>query len=209
MTEVYAFDREGQSIPEACFALLPPWRQERTARLKHPAARQESLAAGLLLGWVMARWGISPDEPVMILPAGKPVFSRRDDVFFSLSHSGRYVLCAISHERVGVDVQHMRPVNPSMARRFHPAEQQWLSGRAKGEWEDAFYRLWTRKEAWVKAVSEREMLSLSQTDVIRPLTGLWFRDQLLPGGYRASVCVRTEEPGGIIFVTANEIGITT
>lgn len=209
MTEVYAFDREGQPFSEACVSLLPSWRQERTARLKHPAARQESLVAGLLLRWVMARWGISPEEPVTILPAGKPVFSQRSDVFFSLSHSGRYVLCAISHERVGVDVQYMRPVNPSMARRFHPAEQQWLSERPVEEWEDAFYRLWTRKEAWVKAVSEREMLSLSQADVIRPLSGLRFWDRLLPGGYRASVCARTKEPDEIVFVTANEIGITT
>lgn len=205
MTEVYAFDRGKEILPEELMLFLPPWRRERTERLKHPPARQESLAAGLLLGCVMARWGLSPWEPVATLPAGKPVFSGREDVWFSLSHSGRYALCALSTQRVGADVQLMRPVNLSMARRLHPEERDWLSRQAEEEREDAFFRLWTRKEAWVKAVSEERTLSLSETDVIHRLPGLTFRDWALPGGYRASVCAREESIPEIILLTRDDI----
>lgn len=205
MTEVYAFDRGEEILPEKLLAFLPPWRRERMERLKHPPARQESLAAGLLLGYVMDRWGISPWEPVSALPAGKPVFPGREDVWFSLSHSGRYALCAVSTQTVGADVQLMRPVNLSMARRLHPEERDWLSRQAEEEREDAFYRLWTRKEAWVKAVSEERTLSLSETDVIHRLPGLTFRDWVLPGGYRASVCAREEEIPEIRPLTGDDI----
>lgn len=205
MTEVYAFDRGKEILPEELLVFLPPWRRERTERLKHPPARQESLAAGLLLDHVMDRWGVSPWEPVTTLPAGKPVFAGREDMWFSLSHSGRYALCAVSNLPVGADVQLMRPVNLSMARRLHPQERDWLSRQAEEEREDAFFRLWTRKEAWVKAVSEERMLSLSETDVIHRLPGLSFRDWVLPGGYRASVCAREAEIPEIILLTRDDI----
>lgn len=205
MTEVYAFDRGEEILPEELLVFLPPWRRERTERLKHPPARQESLAAGLLLDHVMDRWGVSPWELVTTLPAGKPVFAGREDMWFSLSHSGRYALCAVSNLPVGADVQLMRPVNLSMARRLHPQERDWLSRQAEEEREDAFFRLWTRKEAWVKAVSEERMLSLSETDVIHRLPGLSFRDWVLPGGYRASVCAREAEIPEIILLTRDDI----
>lgn len=199
------FDRGEEVLPEELSAFLPPWRRERTERLKNADSRQESLSAGLLLGHVMDRWGISPWEPVMVLPAGKPVFAGREDIWFSLSHSGRYAMCAVSHQGVGADVQKLRHVNLSMARRLHPEERDWLSRQRPEEWEDAFFRLWTRKEAWVKTVSGERMLSLSETDVIHRLPGLCFRDWVLPGGYRASVCAREEEISEILLLTRDDI----
>ena len=205
MTEVYVFDRGPEAIPEEMAVFLPPWRRERLERLKNAESRQESLSAGLLLGHVMDRWSISPWEPVAILPAGKPVFAGREDTWFSLSHSGRYAMCAVSHQEVGADVQRLRPVNLSMARRLHPEERDWLSRQHSEEREDAFFRLWTRKEAWVKAVSGERMLSLSETDVIHRLPELYFRDWILPGGYRASVCAREEKIPDIILLTRDDI----
>jgi len=203
MTEVYVFDRGAERLPEELVVFLPPWRRERLEPLKNADSRQESLAAGLLLGYAMDRWNISPWEPVSILSAGKPVFAGREDLWFSLSHSGRYAVCAMSHREVGADVQQMRPVNLTMARRFHREERDWLSRQSDPE--DEFFRIWTRKEAWVKAVSGDRMLSLSEADVIHRLPGLHFRDWVLPGGYRASVCAREEEISEISLLTRDDI----
>lgn len=205
MTDVYVFDRGEEPLAEELVSFLPPWRRERTERLRHPASRQESLAAGLLLGHAMDCWGISPWEPVSFLPAGKPIFSRREDVYFSLSHSGRYAMCAISHQPVGVDVQQMRRVKISMARRLHMGEREWLSGLPEKEQEDAFFRIWTRKEAWVKAVSGERMLSLSETDVIHLLPGLRFWDYPLPGGYRSAVCTSEDTYPQLVLLTRDEL----
>lgn len=203
MTEVYVFDRGEELLPEEAAVFLPPWRRERLERLKNAASRQESLAAGLLLGYAMDRWHISPWEPVSILPAGKPVFDGRVDLWFSLSHSGRYAVCALSHREVGADVQQMRPVNLTMARRLHREERDWLSRQPDPE--DGFFRIWTRKEAWVKSVSGDRMLSLSETDVIHRLPGLHFREWILPGEYRAAVCAREEEISELILLTRDDI----
>ena len=200
MTEIYVFDREGSVLPEESAALLPPWRDRRLAKLKIPAVLQESLAAGLLCAYALGRRGVPRSAAVTLLPMGKPVLAGREDVFFSLSHSGRYILCAVGDGPVGADVQEPRSVRPSIARRFHPDEQDWLVSQP--DWEAAFFRLWARKEAWVKAMSDERMLSLSEADVIHPRPGLWFYEDTLSGGCALAVCSREPDFADVTWVTA-------
>ena len=193
MTEVFVFDRGRESLPETAAARLPAWRRELLDRLKNENARQESLCAGLLFAYAMERRGLPRDAAVERLPAGRPVLRGRDDVFFSLSHSGNYAVCAVSGRSVGADVQEVRTVRMSIARRFHPAEQEWLESLPETERSAALFRLWTRKEAWVKAVSHGRFLSLAEADVIHPLPGFAFRDFTLPGGCAAVCAAEGEE----------------
>ena len=193
MTEVYVFDRGGAALPETAAARLPGWRRELLDRLKNENARQESLCAGLLFAYAMERRGLPRDAAVERLPAGKPVLCGREDVFFSLSHSGRYALCAVSGSAVGADVQEIRPARTGIARRFHPEERAWLESLPAEERNEALFRLWARKEAWVKAVSDGRILSLAEADVLHALPGLVFRDYALPGGYAAAVCAAAGE----------------
>lgn len=201
------FDRDGVTLPDEAALLLPAWRRARWEALKNEKARAESLAAGLLFAAAMKRRGLTGGEMdrVTLRPAGKPVLADRDDVWFSLSHSGRYVLCAVSGRPVGADVQQMRQARRSLARRFHPAEQAWLSSLPENEQNAALFRLWTRKEAWVKAVSEERMLSLSEADVIHGLPGLCFRDYTLPGGYAAALCGGSGPLPGLTAISREEL----
>lgn len=203
MTELYIFDRKDGPLPEEAERLLPAWRRERLAQLKNPSARQESLAAGLLWRFAVENWGVSPDAEIVRLPAGKPVLSEGEGPWFSLSHSGRYVLCAVSSQSVGADVQEPRPISASMERFFHPEERRTLSEAS--ERESAFFRLWARKEAWVKAVSGERMLSLGEADVLHPLPGLFFRDYDLPDGFQAALCAGEDGLRDPIWVSREEL----
>lgn len=205
MTELYVLDRGGEPLPEALAESLPSWRRERFERLQNPAVRQESLGAGLLFSFAMRRRGVDPDAPVAFLPAGKPVLSGRDDAHFSLSHAGRYVLCAVSDRPVGADVQPVRSVNLSIARRFHPDEQAWLSALPEDERQAGLFRLWTRKEAWVKAVSRDRMLALDEANVLRDVGGLFFRDYTIAADVPAAVCGAEEPPEAFIPVPMAEL----
>ncbi len=84
--------------------------------------------------------------------AGRPVAGAGFDV--SLSHSGGWIAAATTRSgRVGVDIEAARPVSPALARRcLADSELAW--------WEEApvgrartlrFLRLWTAKEAYLKA----------------------------------------------------------
>lgn len=75
---------------------------------------------------------------------------------FSLSHSGERVLIAVSARgRVGVDVERIRPVRrleALAARWLAPGERAWLAAAGEGGVEAAFFDVWTRKEAFAKAL---------------------------------------------------------
>ena len=198
MTALYILDRDGLAPPDDAAALLPAWRRERLDRLRRETARRESLCAGLLWRYAMTESGISPDEPVVTLPAGRPVFAGRDDVFFSLSHSGRYILCAVGASPLGADVQEPRTYRPSIERFLHPDERAYLAAVPPDERLAAFYRVWTRKEAWVKAVSRDSFLSIAERSVLddpvirNDPDALRFFDYTLPGGWPAAVCAASE-----------------
>lgn len=205
MTKVYVLNRGEEIFEDALIRGLPPWRRERTEKLRNEASRQESLAAGLLWVRAMEDWGADPLAPVDVLPAGKPMFAGGGGPRFSLSHSGQYVLCAVGNDALGGDIQQMRKVNLSIARRLHPGEQAWLAEQPEENRPAEFFRLWARKEAWVKAESGERMLSLSESDVIHGLPDWNFWDYTLPGGYRAAVCAREKGVPEFILLTGDEL----
>lgn len=136
---------------EALLALLPPERREKLLRLKRPEDRRRSFGAWLLLRAALEELGAEPG-PLAVGPQGKPFFPDRPDLHFNLSHSGETVLCALSPSPVGCDVEILGPARPELAERFfHPSERRWLSALPPSEYDEAFFRLWTLKESYLKA----------------------------------------------------------
>jgi 4'-phosphopantetheinyl transferase len=86
---------------------------------------------------------------------GKPALVGHGRPSFNLSHSEHVVLLAVTERvRVGIDVEHARPGRPfeEIARRFFSArERDMLLALRPEARRVAFYRAWTRKEAYLKA----------------------------------------------------------
>lgn len=98
-------------------------------------------------------------------PHGKP-FLRGHRVEFSLSHSGDIVLIALASLPVGADVERVieREGLKGVAAEFFTAgERMWL--RAQADQIRAFYRLWTIKEAALKADGRGIPAGLRETAV--------------------------------------------
>lgn len=107
----------------------------------------------LLAGLAEEVWGLSPLPEIAALPGGKPWFPARPDCRFSLSHSGRLGLCAVSEHPVGADVERLRPRRETLPR-YVLDDREFAWFRARGcAWGD-FYTLWTLKEARVKCTGE-------------------------------------------------------
>ncbi|MFO7817394.1 MAG: 4'-phosphopantetheinyl transferase superfamily protein [Desulfovibrionales bacterium] len=71
---------------------------------------------------------------------------------FNLSHSGDYVVLAVSNRRVGVDIEKVKPIDLEVSREcFHKKEIAYLYAGSQDEL-NRFYRIWTLKESFVKAV---------------------------------------------------------
>lgn len=88
--------------------------------------------------------------------------------YFNLSHSHNLAALAISEDfDLGLDIEHVRAIEgPDIARRFFSSQECAALNTYDGaSYEAAFYRCWTRKEAYVKAQGEGLGISLQAFDV--------------------------------------------
>lgn len=90
---------------------------------------------------------------------GKPYISVDDkvpEVKFNLSHSGRKMIIAVGlHDHIGVDIEEWNDrVDCDLVANscFAETERNFWSGLQESQKDEFFYRLWTRKESFVKAV---------------------------------------------------------
>ena len=194
-------------------AHLTQGERERGARLLRPGGRESFAAArGLLRETLAGRLGLAPAEvPIVIGPNGKPQLDRAaglEDLRFNLSHSGDWALIALADGReVGVDIeQHERRRNlDGLATRVLSESEQvaWEEAGTDDERVRLFFGLWTRKEAYAKALGEglgvvmRELTLAPAREPGRwlvrdaaPPAGDWLvADLEAPAGYSAAVAV--------------------
>ncbi len=118
---------------------------------------------------------------------GKP-YLENVPLYFNLSHSGDYVLCAVSGREVGADIQKIQPVDVmKLARRFFSEPECRTLERCENEQERqwVFLRLWTRKEAWGKFTGEGVAAALGRD--MQGEDADWL-EITPPEGYAAAVC---------------------
>jgi len=90
--------------------------------------------------------------------------------FFNLSNSGYLALCGVTYQKeIGIDVEYLlRELKDAeaIAKRFFSAKEskEFLS-LSPEERQLAFFRCWTRKEAYIKAIGDGLTYSLSNFDV--------------------------------------------
>jgi 4'-phosphopantetheinyl transferase len=99
--------------------------------------------------------GLSPEQVQFEYSShGKPFLKGRP-LFFNVSHSGEWGLCAVCwHHDLGVDLERLDPDLDMMllARKYFSAqEQKVLHTAASHRRRRTFFRLWTGKEAILKA----------------------------------------------------------
>jgi 4'-phosphopantetheinyl transferase len=195
--------------------VLSPDEKGRASRFHFLADRQRFVAARALLRKILAAYLNTGPASLNFS------YSKREKpslggvhaasgVTFNVSHSGGIALYAFTVRReIGVDVEHMRndfDVEPIAQRFFSARERGQLAALPKEERIDAFFRCWTRKEAYMKATGDGLSLPLSQFDVslesvetnallaTRPDAAeaeRWLLREVPGGaGYRAALCVR-------------------
>lgn len=93
----------------------------------------------------------------------KPSLQNSERHYFNISHSGEEVVAAFSHQEVGIDVEKMKGDRRKIAQRFFTPEEisDMLSQPNEQKQVKYFYRLWTLKESYMKALGTGLTMSLS------------------------------------------------
>lgn len=120
------------------------YRRSKVDSFVFPKDRKLSLGVELLLKYALTNLGESIGE-VGFEGNGKPIL-RGSDICFNLSHSGTKVMCCVSDEDVGCDVEKIEPIDLDIARNyFFGSEYQAISALDGDLRYDMFYRFWTLK----------------------------------------------------------------
>ena len=146
----------------------------RADRFKFESDRRKFCAARASLRLILSRYlGVKPHRIQLETGEfGKPFLADKtlaQGLRFNLSHSHQLALISITRDReVGIDIEFMRSdfVNDEVAAHFFsPAEVAEFQMLAPGMRTRAFFNVWTRKEAYIKARGEGLYCPLDQFDV--------------------------------------------
>lgn len=188
----------------AAAATLDSAERARAASYLRPQDGLRFAASRAALRLVLAGYldAAPADLQYRIGPRGRPHVAG-DEVWFSLARSDGVALIAVSRMPVGADVERVQPrpgLTDLAAARFTPREAAGIAAGCCGPALQSFYRHWTVKEAYLKAVglgvpglrdvelacSARPTLYLAR----RPVDGWSLSAVNAPAGYVAAIVGR-------------------
>jgi 4'-phosphopantetheinyl transferase len=153
---------------------LSPDEKQRAERFHFDQHRNEFILSRGTLRLVLASYLDSSPESLSFEYSkhGKPSLTEAyaaQKLSFNLSHTAGMMLLAVVRERrIGVDVERIRSdfnVLEIAERFFSPQEQSRLRNFPKQAQHEAFFRCWTRKEAYIKAKGEGLSIPLRAFEV--------------------------------------------
>ena len=154
-------------------------------RFKQTDDQKRSILSSYLLKYALKVNNIC-DTNIIYNEYGKP-YLEGNDVYFNISHSGKYVVCALSLKEVGVDIERIRPKHDLVLQNcFTKEEQEYVKD------DTSFTKVWTLKESYIKYLgtglkTKLNSFSVISDNIIKQIDNLVFTSMLVED-YQLSIC---------------------
>lgn len=145
----------------------------RAEKMTNHAQQQRYVETHGRLKYLLALYVNEAPEKIRLnkTPHGKPYLADKPEIVFNLSHSGNMMVIGVSnHCNLGVDIEVCQPRSNFSAlvkKCFADEETSYWNKLPEAQKIVEFYRFWTRKEAFVKAIGRGIPLGLNSC-VINP-----------------------------------------
>lgn len=112
-------------------------------------------AEAIMRYYLIKNLGINNSEiEIMYNEYGKP-FLKNIDLYFSLSHSNKWVVCGWSNNEIGVDIEKIDKINLDIAKTsFCKSEYDYIKSGEECEQYKKFIQIWTLKESYIKYIGK-------------------------------------------------------
>lgn len=148
------------------YSLMSDDKQQRVDRFRFVDDKKRTVVGEMLARKAIAKWcGVTPKSITFgVKEHGKP-YAKDLPVEFNISHSGDMVVCAVDDKPIGTDIELIRPVDLTVAKRictdeellylfgYEPTEQDFTF-TTDNEILTRFFELWTTKEAYGKCIGK-------------------------------------------------------
>lgn len=193
---------------------LPIFFQTNIKAYKHWQSAQASLVGKMILKYALQLLQISPTlHDIKISSKERPYIN--EEIDFNISHSGDYIICAISlTEKVGIDIEKHRVLTQDIAGKyFTPAEQQFIAQSNNPQ--AAFFDLWAIKESAIKC-DGRGVEILKETQIIPPISRQgcakchqitsYYEQLQISDGYSTAVCSSADFEVAVAQLLLTDLG---
>ncbi len=113
---------------------------------------------------------------------GKP-YAENIDIEFNISHSGDYVVCAISNTPIGIDIEQIRDIKDSLIRYVCQENELQYVYEISQETQKHFFEIWTSKEAYVKCIGtgmkDLKKVDVLNEDIQKHINTFYFQDYVI------------------------------
>nr|AXN89987.1 phosphopantetheinyl transferase [Bacillus subtilis] len=143
-------------------------KREKCRRFYHKEDAHRTLIGDMLIRTAAAKaYGLDPAGiSFSVQEYGKPYIPALPDMHFNISHSGRWIVCAVDSKPIGIDIEKMKPGTIDIAKRFFsPTEYSDLQAKHPDQQTDYFYHLWSMKESFIKQAGKGLSLPLDSFSV--------------------------------------------
>ena len=163
------------------------------------ARKEQHSHAHLLLGEGLKTFGVEYVDgvtPVVFGEHGKPSLAERPELRYNISHADGIAAAIVSEYECGIDCERVRPYRPSVFRRcYSDYERRIVENAPENERDMLFFKLWTLKEAYVKALGtglsfplRNAEFSFNGENIITELSGCTFSQHIIDREFVLSVC---------------------
>ena len=137
------------------------------------------------------------DTPVIKGRMGKPSLAEHPHIHYNLSHANGIAACMVSDCECGIDCENVRDFRPNVMKRvFSDKEREMVENAPASDKSLLFFRLWTLKEAYVKAIGtgiafpmDTASFSFSGNRIVTDIESCRFRQYIIGSGkFVVSVC---------------------
>ena len=177
------------------YRLLAPDETARADRFRFEAdAHRLIIGRGVLRLLIGEFLQVRPEHVAFAYSAtGKPAVC---GIEFNVAHSGDVILLATHRSNIGVDVEHLdRRVDVAALARLCFTRRERALILEGAAIQKAFFRLWTRKEAWLKAIGTGLAFPLRSVDVTDAATPWIAPGTEIPGTPPSRIVDLPAEPG--------------
>jgi 4'-phosphopantetheinyl transferase len=160
LSDAHIWIGDARTLPSNCLKqILSEEERTRAALFTTAELRRRYIAAHGMKRVLLANYVQSDSRTISFRAGkhGKPCLHGHEGVYFSLSHSGDVIALAVASFELGLDVERLRPLDDLEELAHAVCSQRELSRLRAIESPDRateFLRLWTCKEAYVKATGE-------------------------------------------------------
>jgi 4'-phosphopantetheinyl transferase len=149
---IYIFDDLGNIDKKEILSLIesiPPQRAVQAKKYIHLKDRLICVLSFLLLAYGLKEAGMNAKDIYFTYGRYEKPYLKEGSLFFNISHAEDKIICCISDDECGADIEKIKPLKKDLIRKVCSDEEiNMLLGSENKE--ELFAKLWTMKESYIK-----------------------------------------------------------